>query len=104
MTNSDLTTARWAVALEGDAFDIEDARDLFAQHEEVQVRVIEVAPDRNPTVLLTKDFESLSNHSEVFEASRRIFDFLNGIMFVRDPARKPLHPVGQLKPDRGLRA
>jgi hypothetical protein len=60
----------------------------------VPIRVIEVAPDRNPTVLL----------AEVFEASRRIFDFLNGIMFVRDPARKPLHPVGQLKPDRGLRA
>lgn len=92
MTSSDLTTARWAVALEGDAFDIEDARDLFVQPEEVQVRVIEVAPDRNPTVLLAKDFESLSNHSEVFEASRRIFDFLNGIMFVRDLARKPLHP------------
>ena len=92
MTNSDLTTARWAVALEGDAFDIEDARNLFAQHDEVQVRVIEVAPERNPTVLLAKEFEPLTNHSEVFEASARIFDFLNGIMFVRDLAREPLRP------------
>jgi hypothetical protein len=58
MTNSDLATARWAVALEGDPFDIEDARDLFAKHDEVQVRIIEVAPDRNPTVLLAKEFET----------------------------------------------
>jgi len=43
-------------------------------------------------VLVTNEFESLSNHSEVFEASIRILDFLNGIMFVRDPARKPLQP------------
>src|SRR5436309_1611155 len=92
MTNLDLAIARWGVALEGDAFDIEDARDLFAQHDEVQVRIIEITPDRNPTVLLAKDFESLSNHSEVLEASRRIFDFLNGIMFVRDRVRKPLRP------------
>jgi hypothetical protein len=87
----DLT--RWAIALEGDAFDIEDARDLFAQPGHViQVRIIEVAPDRNPTVLFAKEFESLSNSSEVFESSSRIFDFLNGIMFVRDVARKPLRP------------
>jgi hypothetical protein len=92
MTNSDLTTAHWAVALEGDAFDIEDAHDLFAQHEEVQVRIIEVAADRKATVLVAKEFESLSNHSEVFEASQRIFDFLNGIMFVLDPRRKALRP------------
>jgi len=84
MTNSAITTARWAVALEGDAFDIEDAHDLFAQHEEAQVRIIEVAPDRKATVLVTNEFESLSNHSEVFEASIRILGFLNGIMFVRD--------------------
>jgi hypothetical protein len=86
-------STRWAVALEGDAFDIEDARDLFAQSDDViQVRIIEVAPDRNPTVLLAKEFESLTNSSEVFEASSRIFDFLNGIMFLRDVARKPLRP------------
>jgi hypothetical protein len=92
MAKSDLATARWAVALEGDAFDIENARDLFAGHDEIQVRVIEVASDRKPTVLFAKDFESLSNNSEVFEASQRLFDFLNGIMFVRDVGRKPLHP------------
>src|SRR5215510_7554906 len=55
MTNSDLATARWAVALEGEPFDIEDARGLFAKHDEVQIRIIEVAPDRNPTVLLAKE-------------------------------------------------
>jgi hypothetical protein len=60
MTNSDLATARWAVALEGDPFDIENARDLFAKHDKVQVRIIEVAPDRNPTGLLAKDFETLN--------------------------------------------
>jgi hypothetical protein len=92
MTNSELATARWAVALEGDPFDIEDARDLFAKHDEVQVRIIEVAPDRNPTVLLAKEFENLSSSSEVSEASRRIFDLLNGIMFVRDRVRKPVQP------------
>ena len=70
MTNSDLATASRAVALEGDPFDIEDARDLFAKHDEVQVRIIEVAPDRNPTVLLAKEFENLSSNSEVSEASR----------------------------------
>ena len=92
MAKSDLATARWAVALEGDPFDIEDARDLFAKHDEVQVRIIEVAPDRNPTVLLAKEFENLSSNSEVSEASRRIFDLLNGIMFVRDRVRKPVQP------------
>jgi hypothetical protein len=50
----------------------------------VPIRVIEVAPDRNPTVLL----------AEVFEASRRIFDFLNGIMFVREPRPKTTAPGG----------
>jgi hypothetical protein len=92
MTNSEIATARWAVALEGDPFDIEDARDLFAKHDEVQVCIIEVAPDRNPTVLLAKEFENLSSNSEVSEASRRIFDLLNGIMFVRDRVRKPVQP------------
>jgi hypothetical protein len=90
--NSDPATARWAVALEGDPFDIEDARALFAQHDEVQIGVIEVAPDRNPTALLAKEFQALNNSSEVLEAPERIFDLLNGIMFVRDRARKPLRP------------
>jgi hypothetical protein len=47
MVNSypDLATARWAVALKGDAFDVEDARNLFAQHDEVHVRIIEITPD-----------------------------------------------------------
>jgi hypothetical protein len=70
MANWDVATARWAVALEGEAFDIEDARDLFAQPGEVQVRVIEVAPDRNPIVLLAKDFESLKSNSEVAKGAR----------------------------------
>ena len=51
-----------------------------------------MAPDRNPTVLLAKEFENLNSNSEVSEASRRIFDLLNGIMFVRDRVRKPVQP------------
>src|SRR5437588_4869876 len=81
---------RWAVSLEGEAFDLEDARDLFAATAAIRVCTISVPVNRNPTVLLAETFNHLDTPLKVTEASKPLVDLINGILFVRDPSRKPL--------------
>jgi hypothetical protein len=81
---------RWAVSLEGEAFDLEDARDLFAATAAIRVCTINVPVDRNPTVLLAEAFDHLDIPLKVTEASKPLVDLINGILFVREPSRKPL--------------
>jgi hypothetical protein len=40
---------QWAVSLEGDSFDLEDARELFGAGTELRICMIQISPDRNPT-------------------------------------------------------
>jgi hypothetical protein len=82
--------ARWAVALGGEAFDLEDASELFSNAAGVSVCKISVGADRNPTVLIADAFQQLPNSADVLEASRPLIDLLNGLLFVHEPGRKPL--------------
>src|SRR6266496_464076 len=72
----------WAVSLEGDPFDLEDARDLFGAGEEVVVCTIRIPPDRTPTALMADEFQGVGDAFQVIETSRRIVDALNGILFI----------------------
>jgi hypothetical protein len=74
---------RWAVALEGEPFDLEDANELFADTPAICIRKINVPVDRNPTVLMADVFEQLDDAANVLEASNPLVDLINGILFVR---------------------
>jgi hypothetical protein len=80
--------SRWALELRGDAIDLADAARLFARDAEVCIRIIPADPA--VTVLSAREFESLSAAGDIHSAGDRIVDFLNGILFVQDPARKPV--------------
>jgi hypothetical protein len=84
--------ARWAVALEGEPFDLEDVRELFADLADIRICTINVSIDRNPTVLMAEAFEQLDDTMKVIEASKPLIDLINGILFVRETSRKPLRP------------
>jgi hypothetical protein len=58
----------WAVALEGESFELEDAAELFANTARISVCKINVAADRNPRVLISDDFKHLDNSADVHEA------------------------------------
>lgn len=81
---------RWAVKLEGHAFDLADARDLFAV--DTRFRVIEITgSDGNPvTVLLAEELEQETSSNAVFTRAARLVDILNGAMLAEKPDREPL--------------
>jgi hypothetical protein len=87
---------KWAVRLDGEAFDLEDARELFGGGTEFHVCEIEVPGDLSPTVLMANEFDGLQNSTEVLDAAQRIVSLLNGILFVLDTGRKPLR-VGAVR-------
>jgi hypothetical protein len=80
------------VSLEGEPFDLEDARELFADLADIRISTINVSIDRDPTVLMAEAFEQLDDTVKVIEASKLLIDLINGILFVREPNRKPLRP------------
>lgn len=93
--------SRWAVALQGDPIDPEQAAYLFAHNAEVCIRSGVVSASPSATVLIAKEFDALSTPRGVHDAAQRIVDFLNGILFVDDPARQPISTGGvhERRPD-----
>jgi hypothetical protein len=88
--NDNLSNVRWAAALEGEPFDLEDARNLYGSGTEVRVCTIEVLGNRTPTVLVADEFQQLNDASAVLEKAQQIGDILNGVLFVRDRNRSPI--------------
>lgn len=93
--------SRWAVALQGDPIDLEQAAYLFAHNTEVCIRSGIVPASPSATVLIAKEFDVPSTPRGVHDAAQRIVDFLNGILFVDDPARQPISTGGvhERRPD-----
>lgn len=88
--DSSLANVRWAVALEGEPFDLEDVQDMFGSGAEVRVCRIAVPVDRTPTVLVADEFQQLNDASAVLERAQQIADILNGILYVYDRVRSPM--------------
>jgi hypothetical protein len=82
--------SRWAIDLQGDQIDLTESVTLFARDAEICIRTGIVSTNPAATVLVAREFEPLSTAEEVHTAGERIVDFLNGILFVQDPARKPI--------------
>jgi hypothetical protein len=82
--------SRWAIDLHGEPMDLGEAAYLFARDAEVCIRTGIVPTNSAATALVAKEFEPLLTPREVHSAGERIVDFLNGILFLDDPARQPI--------------
>jgi hypothetical protein len=88
------TTPRWAVALQGEPFDLEDARRLF-EHDP-KTRVCSIPCTGGDSIALVADeFKKLTDSSEVMGAAEQILERLNGILFVKDVKALKLGAVHQ---------
>src|SRR5205807_4047010 len=83
----------WAVALDGEQPDLQDAIRLFRNGSEISVRD-GTLPDVSQAVLMANEFEASSSALEVRNAAERLLNLLNGILFIEEPARRPLRLVG----------
>lgn len=81
---------RWALALQGDGFDLEDAELLFRDGSAIKVEKVDDLAGRTWTALFAHAFEDAVSAADVNEMGRAIVDRLNGVLFVRDPGRKPV--------------
>jgi hypothetical protein len=89
-----METRRWAVALASDnAVDLKMARALF-EIGDPRVGEIKALTGRLETALFSDQFEKMSAATDVADASTPIIDAINGICFIHDPARSPLHRSG----------
>lgn len=77
---------KWAVELKGHNFDLQKAKELFASG---SLRVETIG--NSELVLVSDDFESLSNSVQVLEKAKEKLGLINGVLFLHDTARKPLH-------------
>ena len=84
------STARWAVVLQGDEWELDEARYLFGSKSEVRVCKAELPRTKRETVLLAREFENLSDAFQVHISAQRILALVNGILFIDDSARSPL--------------
>lgn len=82
--------SRWALDLHGNPIDLSEAAHLFARDAQVCIGTGIVPTNPTGTVLVAREFEPLSTPREVHSAGERIVDFLNGILFLDDPARQPI--------------
>jgi hypothetical protein len=81
-------SGRWAVRLLGDAIDLGAASELFGDG--CQIVRNNVLPDVKEIVLQADEFRLLQNSTEVYNAAERILVALNAVLYLEDPARKPL--------------
>jgi len=88
------STARWAVSLTGEKIDLSDALSLFGERGDVQVCRIMTRFGHEKIVLISNEFEGMSDHSRVQDAAERIVTLINGILFVDDAKRAPLQING----------
>jgi hypothetical protein len=79
---------RWAVRLSGEMIDLRGAAELFGGGRQI-VRD-HVLPKGEEIVLQADEFELLQDATEVYDAAERILVALNAILYLEDPARKPL--------------
>ncbi|MGH6677956.1 MAG: hypothetical protein ACREDL_03235 [Bradyrhizobium sp.] len=68
--------------------DLQEATELFRSGGQT-VRA-GVLPDQEAIVLMADEFERLQEIREVHDAAQRILNPLNAILYLEDPARKPL--------------
>jgi hypothetical protein len=79
---------RWAVRLSGEMIDLSGAAELFGGGRQI-VRD-HVLPKGEEIVLQADEFELLQDATEVYDAAERILVALNAVLYLEDPARKPL--------------
>lgn len=84
-----MNNPRWAVGLQGELFDLEDARELFGRSSSFCVAEIQV-PNRNITALIADEFDEYEAAATVNEAAQRLVTLINGYLFARDTDRSPL--------------
>lgn len=84
-----MSKPRWAVALEGERFDLEDARDAFGNGTSIKVADLQM-PNRKITALLADELDGHDDAAAVNEAAERLIVLINGYLFARDADRRPL--------------
>jgi hypothetical protein len=82
-------TKEYAARLDGQPIDLADLRGCFSSGP-VRVVEIEVSPSNRITVLLATEFDGLTAGEQVQAAVWQLIGHLNGMLFVRDPARAPV--------------
>ena len=79
---------RWAVKVSGDIIDLAEAADLFGHgHQTIRDDVL---PTKEEVALQADEFERLEHATEVHDAAERILVALNAVLYLEDPARRPL--------------
>ena len=79
---------RWAVRLSGEVMDLEEAAALFGSgHQTVRNDVL---PGCEAIVLQADEFELLVEETDVHNSAERILVAINAVLYLEDPARKPL--------------
>lgn len=79
---------RWAVRLSGEAIDLGEATELFGSGRQI-VRDHILMEDK-AVVLQADEFELFEEAGDVYDAAERILVSLNAILYLEDPARRPL--------------
>lgn len=80
---------RWAVPLEGESVDIEEAKRLFAEGP-IRIREVEVAHGRRDGALQADELELKSDFIEVLATAERLLEYADGALFLTDNGRRPL--------------
>ncbi len=85
-------TERWAVALEGEPMDLENAARLFGRAGTGSVRVgtISTPSGRVLPALFSGSFDALAEHGDVHEEAKRVLEMINGLLVLTDQGREPL--------------
>lgn len=93
---------RWAVTLEGEPMDLENATRLLgrAAPDGVRVGTIRTPAGRVLPALFSGSFDALAEHSDVHEEARRLLDLVNGLLVLTDQNRDPLR-IGTIHPRDG---
>jgi hypothetical protein len=80
----------WAVGLGGETPDIDEAIQLFSQNNRASVQkgILPLHLDR--AVILAPEFNAFDSETDVHTAVGPILDMMNGILFIEEPARRPL--------------
>jgi hypothetical protein len=79
---------QWAVRLSGEMIDLREAAELFGCGRQI-VRDYAL-PESEAIVLQADEFELLQDETEVYDAAERILVALNAVLYLEDPARRPL--------------
>jgi hypothetical protein len=81
----------------GHSFDLQEAEDVWGSGEAIRIAKVRHIAGQQWTALFADAFSSLQTAAEVNELGAPIVDRLNGLLFVRDPGRRPLSIHGVLE-------